>query len=153
MTLIELLVLYIVFGLGLAGGIAAGVVFGWPFAIPGTIGGMALLPFLVWLGFLIEPCFTGRPCWPPCRRCGDADHVIEYTMERFLVRCACGRRYVRRGRQCLIVTPGGGTRPYLRWHLLRGWQDEQTLSAPETHAPYRDEPVAGAHRGHPCDPQ
>lgn len=139
MTLIELASLLLVLGLaGVCGGIS------WVAAGPlaaalGWLGGAAFFPLLAALVCQIEPFFTGRPHWPACGRCGGNDHRLEPWLGRTVVRCACGERYLRRGRQFLHVTAAGASRPYLRWRILRGWIDEQTPDAPATWTPYRND--------------
>lgn len=103
-------------------------------------GGLSVMLAPVMIGggvCLIEPFFTGRPEYPRCGRCGAERYKVEWEMRRLIAHCSCGASYTRRGRQFLIVTAGGGSRPYLRWHLLRGWIAEHGPETAERLAPYR----------------
>lgn len=100
-------------------------------------GPLVVLAVLTMCGY-IGAWFTGHPQWPPCACCGSTRSTLEWRHGHLCARFACGRRYVRRGRQCLQVLPGGASRPYLRWRFLRGWVDDPAPHAPPVAAPYRE---------------
>ena len=132
-----------------------------PLALVGSaIGGASAMildgmgPMFVLIGALGAPvgliavvrvlCFsismvTGRPYWPACTACGAVDFTYEGGTGPSIVRCACGRRYVRRGRQCRHVLPGGASRPHLRWRPILGWTDAGSTPTPRADRPYRDQ--------------
>lgn len=130
--------------LGAVGGIvvATAIDMGPLFVPLGAALGIFVGPLLI-VGLLaacayIGAWFTGRPHWPACACCGSTRSTPEWAHGHVCVRFACGRRYVRLGRRCLQVLPGGASRPYLRWHILRGWVDDPAPHAPRIAAPYRE---------------
>jgi hypothetical protein len=110
----------------------------------GLIGwgvGAAFLPGIGVVAICLESHFTGRPHWPACRSCGGQRFEYVWTLGQDFAHCECGQRYVRRERRCLRVTPGGRTRPYLRWRPFRGWYEERTIDEPNMATPYREDPA------------
>lgn len=137
MTLIELFVVLALLGfcvLGYTVGSASG-------SVPGVIGafaGVACLPVLGLIAVQVERALTGRPSWPVCS-CGRDEYGFEWIHGRCVARCECGAAYVRRGRQCLRLLPGGVTRPFMRWRPLRGWTPEDSPESDDPRTPYRDD--------------
>lgn len=105
----------------------------------GSLLGLCILYTIACAIDLIEGFLHGRPTWPTCERCNadDPTHVRSDSPLIVVMRCNCNRRFVRRGRQCLEVLPGGATRPFRRWHPLRGWLDESGAIPPSVETPYR----------------
>lgn len=85
----------------------------------------------------LDALLHGRPHIPPCEPCGSASFTCDRAHGTVAWTCACGRRYVRHGRQCRQLLPGGATRPYRRWRPLRGWQAERAEIVDPASLPYR----------------
>ncbi len=101
-------------------------------AAPVTLGAV------LWMVFTVESELTGRPYWPACTACGAVDFTRESLPGPTIMRCACGRRYVRHGRQCRHALPGGASRPHLLWRVFRGWTpDKDPSSTAPADLPYR----------------
>lgn len=91
--------------------------------------------------YYVESWFSGRPYWPTCTACGAGTFEHQSSAGPPIVRCACGRSYVRRGRECRIALPGGRSLPYLRWHIFRGWISSTSTTERSAESPYRDADV------------
>lgn len=139
MNLIEPVVVVLMFGLGGACGIIGWQEGGPMFGVLGGLVGVMFFPMLALAAVHVAPTFSGRPYWPECRDCRRDAFSHEFVHGRCVARCGCGAAYVRRGRQCLRLLPGGATRPYLRWRPLLGWASERASDPAELRAPYRDD--------------
>jgi hypothetical protein len=138
MTLIEMLIVLAFLGLGI-GGFLAGLPDGPLAGVLGALAGVLVLPALALVVVQIEQTLTGRPQWPACRDCAHDGYSFEWAHGHCVARCACGAGYVRRGRQCLRLLPGGATRPHMRWRPLWGWVREGGPGAEDPRTPYRDD--------------
>lgn len=136
MTLIELLAVLAPVGLATVGFIA-GAAHGPMFAVFSALACAASLPLLGLLIASVEGTLSGRPFWPACRSCPRPEYEFVRELGRSVARCVCGASYVRHGRQCLHLLPGGATRPFLRWRPLRGWVLEGAANVDHAGAPYR----------------
>lgn len=101
--------------------------------------GLGAVVYVIWL---VESAITGDPYWPACTACGERDFKLEPSPGPTIVRCVCGQRYARNGRQCRLALPGGASRPHLRWRAFRGWTEDHepsaATSASPADPPYRD---------------
>lgn len=145
MSLIEIFGVLAMLG-GIVGASATAVVLGaGPLfvvvaALAGALVGPVVLGALLWAVGVVMSMVEGESYWPVCARCGARAFERGWVAGHNAARCACGRVYVRRGRECRELLVGGATRSYMRWRLLRGWRGVDDASGrPSADSPYRDE--------------
>ncbi|MBA3545339.1 MAG: hypothetical protein H0T76_02535 [Nannocystis sp.] len=143
MTLIEPLLSLMILGSAIGAASVAicqgmGPVFVVFAALAGGLTVPVVLGAVVYVICAIEAGLTGRPYWPACTACGAVDFELEPLPGPATVRCGCGQRYVRHGRQCRQALPGGASRPHFRWRVFRGWaHDNDASSTAPADPPYR----------------
>jgi hypothetical protein len=127
-TLIELMVLTVLFALGCAGAVWGGTRYGWAGGIIGFVGGLAvpagLVEFLIYMDKML---YRGRPLFPTCR--SGTCHYGDYQYQAvegggYALFCRCGDRYRKTGRRFMQEMPDGSRRPYMIWKAFRGWFPE-----------------------------
>lgn len=131
-TLVELLLVVVFLGAGIAlariagntGGLL-GYVGGF---IAGTVGaGVAFFALGFAFAFTFE-LLTGIPTYPVCSngKCRDGeasmtDYRLEDSTGQLIARCRCGIAYVKKGRRVAQMHADGSQTPYMIWKPLRGW--------------------------------
>ena len=145
MTLIEMI--YVLAILGSAVGGAATMIAQGLGPLPAVLGALAgglaipiLFGSLFWVLSTLDDGFNGRPYWPACTTCGALEFTYDYALGPRVMRCRCGRAYVRQARRLREVLPGGASRPLMRWRPFRGWirDDAPSATTPED-PPYRSD--------------
>jgi hypothetical protein len=135
-NLIEFVVILLILACGAGGSIYGGAAFGAFGYLAGFVVGAAALPVvaIVYVRF-DEILYRGRPLLPPCD-CGSEGETwtIERSGRHWAYHCACGRRYVKRGRRVFRLTPSGKLEPYRLWRPFGPWLPD---SQRQTQSPYR----------------
>jgi hypothetical protein len=123
MTLIELLTLLLMLGIGVGAAHALFPVGGLPLAIPGFIAGVALIPLTAFAYDRYRKWAYLGDKWMPDCSCGSADFKYERVgAEHHLLCQRCRTRYeVRRG--SAFVFDGSVKKPYKRLVKHQGWID------------------------------
>jgi hypothetical protein len=125
LTLIELNACCVLLAGGLAVAVAAARRYGW---LGGLIG--FFVGLLVWAGVLALLITAGEALWlagarlPRCHSglCRTTAHYDVVNAEgTWVLRCRCGRDYVREGRRFLERLPDGTIQPYMVHRPFRGW--------------------------------
>ena len=106
MSLLELLVIMSLIGVGINTAGLLGAQIGWIGYPIGFIGGVALLFGFGWfLGYIDRMWRVGIPAFPECRNgtCKEFDYRYQMEDGKVVRRCQCGDQYDKEGRHFYFV--------------------------------------------------